>query len=90
MKTSGRLFKSKSAILCVAVAWLGFPFAAPKLSAAEAESRVAVLLVDTDHVMGKVDENIYGQFLEHINHSVEGLFAEQIQGRGFEGTDFQA
>ena len=89
MKTSGRLFKSKSAILCVAVAWLGFPFAAPKLPAAEAESRVAVLLVDTDHMMGKVDENIYGQFLEHINHSVEGLFAEQIQGRGFEGTDFQ-
>ena len=50
---------------------------------------VAVLLVDTDRVMGNVDEKIYGQFLEHINHSVEGLFAEQIQGRGFEGNDFQ-
>jgi len=50
---------------------------------------VAVLLVDTDRVMGNVEEGIYGQFLEHINHSVEGLFAEQIQGRGFEGNDFQ-
>src|SRR4029077_10474583 len=29
------------------------------------------------------------QFLEHINHSVEGLSAEQIQGRGFEGKDFE-
>jgi alpha-N-arabinofuranosidase len=51
---------------------------------------VAVLLVDTDRVMGKVEETIYGQFLEHINHSVvDGLFAEQIQGRGFEGRDFE-
>jgi alpha-N-arabinofuranosidase len=51
---------------------------------------VAVLLVDTDRVMGKVQEAIYGQFLEHINHSVvDGLFAEQIQGRGFEGKDFE-
>jgi alpha-L-arabinofuranosidase len=50
---------------------------------------VAVLLIDTDRVMGKVEEAIYGQFLEHINHSVEGLFAEQIQGRGFEGKDFE-
>ncbi|MBN2512650.1 MAG: carbohydrate binding domain-containing protein [Sedimentisphaerales bacterium] len=53
------------------------------------EPGVAVLLVDTDHVMGIVDENIYGHFLEHINHSVvDGLFAEQIRGRGFEGDDF--
>jgi alpha-N-arabinofuranosidase len=36
-----------------------------------------------------IDQRIYGQFLEHINHSVEdGLFAEQIQGCGFEGEDF--
>lgn len=50
---------------------------------------VAVLLVDTDREKGLVDENIYGQFLEHINHSVvDGLFAEQIRGRGFEGDDF--
>ena len=51
---------------------------------------VAVLMIDTDRVMGTVDEDIYGQFLEHINHSVvDGLFAEQVRGRGFEGDDFE-
>jgi len=58
-------------------------------AAAAAETRVAVLLVDTERVIGAIDERIYGHFLEHINHSVEdGLFAEQIQGCGFEGKDF--
>lgn len=52
---------------------------------------VSVLLVNTDLVMGKIDKNIYGQFLEHINHSVvDGLYAEQIQGCGFEGEDFES
>jgi alpha-N-arabinofuranosidase len=55
------------------------------------ETRVAALLVDTDRVTTPIDERIYGQFLEHINHSVEdGLFAEQIRGAGFEGEDFKA
>lgn len=61
-------------------------------SAAEpgGEPRVAVLLVDTDRVTAQIDDRIYGQFLEHINHSVEdGLFAEQIRGAGFEGNDFK-
>src|SRR4051812_45076394 len=50
---------------------------------------VAVLLVDTDRSAGQVDERIYGHFLEHINHSVvDGLYAEQIRGQGFEGKDF--
>jgi alpha-N-arabinofuranosidase len=58
-------------------------------SAATGNPGVAVLLVDTDRVAGSIEEAIYGQFLEHINHSVvDGLFAEQIQGRGFEGKDF--
>ena len=53
-------------------------------------SGVAVLLVDTDHPISTVDEDIYGQFLEHINHSVvDGLYAEQVQGQGFEGKDFE-
>jgi alpha-N-arabinofuranosidase len=53
------------------------------------EPGVAVLLVDTDRVMGHVDERLYGHFLEHINHSVvDGLHAEQIRGRGFEAKDF--
>jgi alpha-N-arabinofuranosidase len=54
-----------------------------------ADPGVAVLLVDTDRVAGRVDERIYGHFLEHINHSVvDGLYAEQIRGQGFEGKDF--
>src|SRR5665213_1389135 len=57
---------------------------------AAGEPKVAVLLVDTDVVKAPIDERIYGQFLEHINHSVEdGLFAEQIRGAGFEGEDFK-
>src|SRR5919199_511941 len=58
--------------------------------AAAAGTRVAVLLVDTERVIAPIDERIYGHFLEHINHSVEdGLYAEQIQGCGFEGKDFE-
>ena len=55
-----------------------------------ASKGVAVLLVDTDRVAGTIDERIYGHFLEHINHSVvDGLYAEQIRGQGFEGRDYQ-
>src|SRR6185436_14222916 len=53
------------------------------------EGGVAVLLVDTDRVAGTIDERIYGHFLEEINHSVvDGLYAEQVRGQGFEGKDF--
>src|SRR5579883_1959165 len=59
-------------------------------AAAAGGPRVAVLLVDTDRVMASIDQRIYGHFLEHINHSVvDGLFAEQIRGCGFEGEDFK-
>ena len=78
------------------VATASFPLSAisnPLISSAvpgTGEPRVAVLLIDTDRVTIPVDESIYGQFLEHINHSVEdGLFAEQIRGAGFEGEDFK-
>src|SRR3954471_5340138 len=51
---------------------------------------VAVLLVDTDRVTGQIDERIYGHFFEENNHSaVDGLYAEQIRGQGFEGKDFE-
>jgi alpha-N-arabinofuranosidase len=64
--------------------------AAGAVAAAAPDGRVTVLLVDTDRVPTPIDERIYGQFLEHINHSVEdGLFAEQIRGAGFEGSDFE-
>lgn len=52
--------------------------------------QVTVLLIDTDRVSIPISERIYGQFLEHIDHSVEdGIFAEQIRGAGFEGDDFK-
>jgi len=58
--------------------------------AASGDPKVAVLLIDTDRVKASIDERIYGQFLEHIDHSVvDGLFAEQIRGAGFEGEDFK-
>ena len=64
------------------------PFEEPL--AAAGDTRVAVLLVDTDRVIAPIDQRIYGHFLEHINHSVvDGLFAEQIRGCGFEGKDFE-
>ena len=72
----------------LSVASLPLPLGAAPAAAA-GEARVAVLLVDTDRVMGSIDKRIYGHFLEHINHSVvDGLFAEQIRGCGFEGEDF--
>src|SRR4029077_4610296 len=59
------------------------------LVAVTGEPKVAVLLVDTDRVTTPIDERIYGQFLEHINHSVEdGLFAEQIRGAAYEEEGF--
>src|SRR4051812_10345148 len=62
----------------------------PSAPRAAEDARVAVLLVDTDRVTTPIDKRIYGQFLEHINHSVEdGLFAEQVRGAGFEGEDFR-
>jgi alpha-N-arabinofuranosidase len=66
-----------------------FASAFTALAASAADSGVAVLLVDTDRVAGTIDERIYGHFLEHINHSVvDGLYAEQVRGQGFEGKDF--
>ncbi len=60
-------------------------------AAAAGETRVAILPVDPERVMATIDKRIYGHFLEHINHSVvDGLFAEQIRGQGFEGKDFEA
>src|SRR4249920_186482 len=62
----------------------------PALAGSGVEPGVAVLMVDTDRKAGTIDRNVYGQFLEHINHAVvDGLFAEQIRGAGFEGKDFE-
>jgi alpha-L-arabinofuranosidase len=70
-------------VLRPAVTWAAEP-------ANAAAPGVAILLVDTDCPAGQIDERIYGQFLEHINHSVvDGLYAEQIRGQGFEANDFK-
>ena len=67
-------------------------FAAPDApdssdAAPAGEARVAVLLVDTDRASTPIDARVYGHFLEEINHSVvDGLYAEQIRGCGFEGV----
>ena len=62
----------------------------PTAAQFEGGPKVAALLVDTDRTTAPINEQVYGQFLEHINHSVEdGLFAEQIRGAGFEGEDFK-
>ena len=56
----------------------------------ERKPGVAVLMIDTDRPVNKVEKSVYGQFLEHINHSVvDGLYAEQIRGCGFEGNDYE-
>jgi len=76
----------------LALAWLSAGLLEPvrHRSAAQAATGVAILQVDTDRRLGTIDRKIYGQFLEHINHSVvDGLFAEQIRGAGFEGKDFE-
>ncbi len=75
-----------AAVLLIAISPVSLP---AQTSPGGSQPGVAVLLVDTDRVMGRIDERIYGQFLEHINHSVvDGLYAEQVRGRGFEGEDF--
>lgn len=61
-------------------------------SAAESEAKpgAAVLLIDTDRVTESVEKGVYGQFLEHINHSVvDGLYAEQIRDQGFEESNLR-
>ena len=82
--------KCKCLFLLASAIALGLHSGSAAPGASADEPGVAVLLVDTDRVTAKVQEGIYGQFLEHINHSVvDGLFAEQIRGRGFEGKDFE-
>src|SRR3954454_924432 len=85
-----RDFVMSSVAATAAVPLSGWSSTLLSSAAAAGEAKVAVLVVDTDRVTARIDQGIYGQFLEHINHSVEdGLFAEQIRGAGFEGDDFK-
>ncbi len=83
---------TRTSMLTGALAAIAGIFLAGSVASAVAAegTRVAVLLVDTDRVEGDIDRRVYGHFLEHINHSVvDGLYAEQVRGRGFEGDDLQ-
>jgi alpha-L-arabinofuranosidase len=83
-----RFLKASMAASAAPLSTVSHPLLAAAVAATD-EPKVAVMPVDTDRVTVPIDKRIYGQFLEHINHSVEdGLFAEQIRGAGFEGTDF--
>src|SRR3954454_20085561 len=43
------------------------------------------LAIDPDRVVNRVDEKIYGHFLEHIYHAVNGgLWGEMVWDRSFE------
>ena len=43
--------------------------------------------IDASKVGARLNPNLYGIFLEEINHGVDGgLYAELIQHRGFEGS----
>jgi hypothetical protein len=55
---------------------------APALRAAEP----VTLTVDPAKIENRVDEKVYGHFLEHIYHSVNGgLWGELVWDRSFEG-----
>jgi alpha-N-arabinofuranosidase len=87
---SGLKIVMKTTLLVLALLSAAWFEPLPPPPPAQTASGVAILQVDTDRRVGTIDPKIYGQFLEHINHSVEdGLFAEQIRGAGFEGRDFE-
>lgn len=89
-RISSSAFTRMSWFFLLGVSPLWLSSCSEEASANASTPGVAVLLIDTDRVMGTVDEGIYGHFLEHINHSVvDGLFAEQIRGGGFEGRDLE-
>ena len=67
----------RSYVLAVVLAW-GWT--------ANATGQEVSISIDADRVVGKIDEKVYGHFLEHIFHSVNGgLWGEMIWDRSFEG-----
>jgi alpha-N-arabinofuranosidase len=52
------------------------------------QARSVTLSVDPDRVVAEIDNKIYGHFLEHIFHSVNGgLWGEMIWNRSFEQNE---
>jgi len=59
--------------------------AAPFLLAAIAQAAPAEIVVHPDTELNRIDQRIYGQFLEHIYHSVvDGLWGQLVRGPSFE------
>ena len=57
------------------------------LAAGMASAQTVSLTVNTDTVLHGIDPKIYGQFLEHIYHSVNGgIWGEVVWNRSFEET----
>src|ERR1039457_4995949 len=57
------------------------------LAAGMASAQTVSLTVNTGTVLHTIDPKIYGQFLEHIYHSVNGgLWGEVVWNRSFEET----
>ena len=51
-----------------------------------AQAQEVALTVHPDQVVNRIDEKVYGHFLEHIYHSVNGgLWGELVWNRSFEG-----
>ena len=51
-------------------------------------NRPTILTIDPDRVVAEIDNKIYGHFLEHIFHSVNGgLWGELIWNRSFEQNE---
>ncbi len=53
-------------------------------------TEATTITIKTDKVQGAIAPEIYGQFIEHFGHATsDGLFAEKIRGRRFEGEDLK-
>ena len=57
------------------------------MESTSAQENTVVIKVDPEKVIGKIDENIYGQLVDQIYHSVNGgLWGEIVWNRSFEET----
>lgn len=66
----------------------GLGFYPGGLRAEDAAPRRVALQIDASKVLHRIDENVYGHFLEHIYHSVNGgLWGELVWNRSFEHND---
>ena len=72
-RMSHRRIMNKAAVFC--------------LAAGLASAQTVSLTVNTGTVLHAIDQKIYGQFLEHIYHSVNGgIWGEVVWNRSFEET----